>query len=119
MVRKHELADLKRLSLFCLWFLVVCNTVSMLSNQQIKLNNLPQSGQILHAVAFSFPSIRSFLCSKVCSRCLHKVLDGSESQYSGMQIGTLQDEEDEGSAPPSQEEPLEPFLQPVLGAFQM
>uniref|UniRef100_A0A3Q2YC87 Huntingtin n=1 Tax=Hippocampus comes TaxID=109280 RepID=A0A3Q2YC87_HIPCM len=32
------------------------------------------------------------------------VLDGSESQYSGMQIGTLQDEEDEGTAPSSQEE---------------
>lgn len=50
---------------------------------------------------------------------MHKVLDGTESQYSGMQIGTLQDEEDEGSAPTSQEEPSEPFLQPVLGAFQM
>uniref|UniRef100_A0A7N6BBY5 Huntingtin n=1 Tax=Anabas testudineus TaxID=64144 RepID=A0A7N6BBY5_ANATE len=44
------------------------------------------------------------------------VLDGSESQYSGMQIGTLQDEEDEGAAPPSQEEPSEPpFLQSALG----
>ncbi|XP_030287359.1 huntingtin isoform X7 [Sparus aurata] len=42
------------------------------------------------------------------------VLDGSESQYSGMQIGTLQDEEDEGAAPPSQEEPPEPFLQSAL-----
>uniref|UniRef100_A0A7N5ZWY4 Huntingtin n=1 Tax=Anabas testudineus TaxID=64144 RepID=A0A7N5ZWY4_ANATE len=43
------------------------------------------------------------------------VLDGSESQYSGMQIGTLQDEEDEGAAPPSQEEPSEPpFLQSAL-----
>ncbi|XP_044202216.1 huntingtin isoform X1 [Thunnus albacares] len=42
------------------------------------------------------------------------VLDGSESQYSGMQIGTLQDEEDEGAAPSSQEEPREPFLQPAL-----
>uniref|UniRef100_A0A8C9ZP28 Huntingtin n=1 Tax=Sander lucioperca TaxID=283035 RepID=A0A8C9ZP28_SANLU len=42
------------------------------------------------------------------------VLDGSESQYSGMQIGTLQDEEDEGAAPSSQEEPPEPFLQSAL-----
>ncbi|KAM3623028.1 uncharacterized protein V6R79_006105 [Siganus canaliculatus] len=41
------------------------------------------------------------------------VLDGSESQYSGMQIGTLQDEEDEGAAP-SQDEPPEPFLQSAL-----
>ncbi|XP_068606729.1 huntingtin [Brachionichthys hirsutus] len=40
-----------------------------------------------------------------------KVLDGSESQYSGMQIGALQDEEDEGAAPSSQEEPSEPLLQ--------
>ncbi|XP_077426771.1 huntingtin isoform X2 [Vanacampus margaritifer] len=32
------------------------------------------------------------------------VLDGSESQYSGMQIGTLQDEDDEAPAPSSQEE---------------
>ncbi|TMS23970.1 Huntingtin [Larimichthys crocea] len=43
------------------------------------------------------------------------VLDGSESQYSGMQIGTLQDEEDEGAAPSTQEEPPEPFLQSALG----
>ncbi|XP_068584979.1 huntingtin isoform X2 [Cebidichthys violaceus] len=42
------------------------------------------------------------------------VLDGSESQYSGMQIGTLQDEEDEGAAPSSQEEPSEPILQSAL-----
>ncbi|KAM4585009.1 huntingtin isoform 1-T1 [Odontesthes bonariensis] len=42
------------------------------------------------------------------------VLDGSESQYSGMQIGTLQDEEDEGAASSSQEEPTEPFLQSAL-----
>lgn len=46
-----------------------------------------------------------------------QVLDGSESQYSGMQIGTLQDEEDEGAAPSSQEEPSEPFLQSALGTF--
>lgn len=50
--------------------------------------------------------------------CIHKVLDGSESQYSGMQIGTLQDEEDEGAAPPPQEEPTEPFLQSALGMLQ-
>ncbi|XP_029003090.1 huntingtin isoform X3 [Betta splendens] len=43
------------------------------------------------------------------------VLDGSESQYSGMQIGTLQDEEDDGAAPSSQEERQEPpFLQSAL-----
>ncbi|XP_034402008.1 huntingtin isoform X2 [Cyclopterus lumpus] len=42
------------------------------------------------------------------------VLDGSESQYSGMQIGTLQDEEEEGAAPSSQEEPPEPILQSAL-----
>uniref|UniRef100_A0A1A7XTR7 Huntingtin n=2 Tax=Iconisemion striatum TaxID=60296 RepID=A0A1A7XTR7_9TELE len=42
------------------------------------------------------------------------VLDGSESQYSGMQIGTLQDEEDEGAPSSSQEEPSEPFLQSAL-----
>uniref|UniRef100_A0A672GB75 Huntingtin n=1 Tax=Salarias fasciatus TaxID=181472 RepID=A0A672GB75_SALFA len=44
------------------------------------------------------------------------VLDGSESQYSGMQIGTLQDEEDEATAAASssQEEPPEPFLQSAL-----
>lgn len=47
--------------------------------------------------------------------CVHKVLDGSESQYSGMQIGTLQDEEDEGTASASQEEQPEPFLQSALG----
>uniref|UniRef100_A0A3Q3WBD7 Uncharacterized protein n=1 Tax=Mola mola TaxID=94237 RepID=A0A3Q3WBD7_MOLML len=45
------------------------------------------------------------------------VLDGSESQYSGMQIGTLQDEEDEGTAPSSHQEPPEPFLQSALGMF--
>lgn len=50
---------------------------------------------------------------------VHKVLDGSESQYSGMQIGTLQDEEDEGAAPTSQEEPPEPFLQSALGTFHV
>ncbi|XP_073763724.1 huntingtin isoform X4 [Danio rerio] len=42
-----------------------------------------------------------------------QVLDGSESQYSGMQIGTLQDEEEEGSAPPP-DKPPEPFSQSAL-----
>ncbi|KAF7652663.1 hypothetical protein LDENG_00093060 [Lucifuga dentata] len=42
------------------------------------------------------------------------VLDGSESQYSGMQIGTLQDEEDEGAAASSHEEHPEPFSQSAL-----
>lgn len=60
---------------------------------------------------FSSP-LEMLLCVSV-----HKVLDGSESQYSGMQIGTLQDEEDEGAAPSSQEEPPEPFLQSALGVF--
>lgn len=46
---------------------------------------------------------------------MHQVLDGSESQYSGMQIGTLQDEEDEGAAASTQEEPPEPFLHSALG----
>ncbi|XP_046900324.1 huntingtin isoform X3 [Hypomesus transpacificus] len=42
------------------------------------------------------------------------VLDGSESQYSGMQIGTLQDEEEEGTGPSSLEEHTEPFSQSAL-----
>ncbi|XP_063075686.1 huntingtin isoform X3 [Engraulis encrasicolus] len=47
------------------------------------------------------------------SECPELVLDGSESQYSGMQIGTLQDEEEDGTAPPS-DGPLEPFAHSVL-----
>ncbi|XP_062376493.1 huntingtin isoform X2 [Sardina pilchardus] len=47
------------------------------------------------------------------SECPELVLDGSESQYSGMQIGTLQDEEEEGGAP-GPDEPLESFSQSVL-----
>ncbi|XP_057187145.1 huntingtin isoform X2 [Triplophysa rosa] len=46
------------------------------------------------------------------SDCAELVLDGSESQYSGMQIGTLQDEEEEAAAPP--DKPSEPFSQSVL-----
>lgn len=42
------------------------------------------------------------------------MLDGSESQYSGMQIGTLQDEEEEGVAPVPDEAP-ESFAHSVLG----
>lgn len=42
------------------------------------------------------------------------MLDGSESQYSGMQIGTLQDEEEEGAAP-QPDKPPEPFSQSALG----
>ncbi|MGH0149362.1 UNVERIFIED_CONTAM: hypothetical protein FKN15_015158 [Acipenser sinensis] len=42
-----------------------------------------------------------------------KVLDGSESQYSGMQIGQLQDEEDEGTSHPH-EAPLELFSDSTL-----
>ncbi|XP_028973894.2 huntingtin isoform X2 [Esox lucius] len=43
------------------------------------------------------------------------VLDGSESQYSGMQIGTLQDEEEEGASPSSHDpELLDPFSQSAL-----
>ncbi|XP_043091608.1 huntingtin isoform X2 [Puntigrus tetrazona] len=47
------------------------------------------------------------------SDCAELVLDGSESQYSGMQIGTLQDEEEEGTAPPPDKIP-EPFSQSAL-----
>uniref|UniRef100_A0A8C2ADF5 Huntingtin n=1 Tax=Cyprinus carpio TaxID=7962 RepID=A0A8C2ADF5_CYPCA len=39
------------------------------------------------------------------SDCAELVLDGSDSQYSGMQIGTLQDEEEEGAAPPPDKPP--------------
>ncbi|KAJ8269770.1 hypothetical protein COCON_G00123770 [Conger conger] len=47
------------------------------------------------------------------SDCPELVLDGSDSQYSGMQIGTLQDEEEEeNSSVP--EEALDPFSQPSL-----
>ncbi|XP_023275036.1 huntingtin [Seriola lalandi dorsalis] len=63
--------------------------------------------------SFSFSSSSSFYATSSSSSS-DKVLDGSESQYSGMQIGTLQDEEDEGAAPSSQEEPPEPFLQSAL-----
>ncbi|XP_075893458.1 huntingtin isoform X5 [Nelusetta ayraudi] len=65
------------------------------------------------SLSFSSSSSSSFYATSSSSTS-DKVLDGSESQYSGMQIGTLQDEEDEGAAPTSQEEPSEPFLQPVL-----
>nr|XP_012774090.2 huntingtin isoform X4 [Maylandia zebra] len=64
--------------------------------------------------SFSFTSSSSFYATTPSSSSSDKVLDGSESQYSGMQIGTLQDEEDEGTAPSSQEEPQEPFLQSAL-----
>uniref|UniRef100_A0A673IMQ9 Huntingtin n=1 Tax=Sinocyclocheilus rhinocerous TaxID=307959 RepID=A0A673IMQ9_9TELE len=47
------------------------------------------------------------------SDCAELVLDGSDSQYSGMQIGTLQDEEEEGAAPPPDKSP-EPFSQSAL-----
>ncbi|XP_052432518.1 huntingtin [Carassius gibelio] len=47
------------------------------------------------------------------SDCAELVLDGSDSQYSGMQIGTLQDEEEEGAAPPP-DKPPEPFSQSAL-----
>ncbi|KAJ3614460.1 hypothetical protein NHX12_018032, partial [Muraenolepis orangiensis] len=40
------------------------------------------------------------------------VLDGSESQYSGMQMGTLQDEEDDGTVVHS--DPAEPFSHSIL-----
>lgn len=42
------------------------------------------------------------------------VLDGSESQYSGMQIGTLQDEEEDAAPPSSHDECPEPFSQSML-----
>lgn len=44
------------------------------------------------------------------------MLDGSESQYSGMQIGTLQDEEEEGAAS-QPDKPPEPFSQSALGTY--
>ncbi|XP_067297352.1 huntingtin isoform X3 [Pseudorasbora parva] len=47
------------------------------------------------------------------SDCAELVLDGSESQYSGMQIGTLQDEEEEGTAQ-QPDKPPEPFSQSAL-----
>ncbi|KAG7461857.1 hypothetical protein MATL_G00195620 [Megalops atlanticus] len=47
------------------------------------------------------------------SDCSELVLDGSDSQYSGMQIGMLQDEEEEGTSTVP-EEPLEPFSQSTL-----
>ncbi|XP_031720297.1 huntingtin, partial [Anarrhichthys ocellatus] len=64
--------------------------------------------------SFSFSSSSSFYATSCSSSTSDKVLDGSESQYSGMQIGTLQDEEDEGAAPSSQEEPSGPILQSAL-----
>ncbi|KAG8015101.1 Huntingtin, partial [Nibea albiflora] len=48
---------------------------------------------------FSFSSSSSFYATSSSSTS-DKVLDGSESQYSGMQIGTLQDEEDEALSKP-------------------
>ncbi|KAM8879267.1 huntingtin isoform 7-T7 [Spinachia spinachia] len=56
--------------------------------------------------SFSFSSSSSFYATSSSASTSDKVLDGSESQYSGMQIGTLQDEEDEGAAASSQEEPF-------------
>ncbi|XP_028270015.1 huntingtin isoform X2 [Parambassis ranga] len=64
--------------------------------------------------SFSFSSSSSFYATSSSSSTSDKVLDGSESQYSGMQIGTLQDEEEEGAPSSSQEEPPEPFLQSAL-----
>ncbi|KAJ8416476.1 hypothetical protein AAFF_G00357640 [Aldrovandia affinis] len=48
------------------------------------------------------------------SDCSELVLDGSDSQYSGMQIGTLQDEEEEEGSSAVPEEPLEAFSQSTL-----
>ncbi|KAG7458857.1 hypothetical protein MATL_G00225080 [Megalops atlanticus] len=49
------------------------------------------------------------------SDCAELVLDGSESQYSGMQIGTLQDEEEEeGGTNTAPEEPVQLFSQSAL-----
>ncbi|XP_029997487.1 huntingtin isoform X4 [Sphaeramia orbicularis] len=64
--------------------------------------------------SFSFSSSSSSFYATSSSNTSDKVLDGSESQYSGMQIGTLQDEEDEGAAPASHEDHPEPFLQSAL-----
>ncbi|TRY87598.1 hypothetical protein DNTS_005987 [Danionella cerebrum] len=61
----------------------------------------------------TFSAISSSSSSEQVSR-RQGVLDGSESQYSGMQIGTLQDEEEEAAAPPP-DKPPEPFSQSALG----
>ncbi|XP_061737337.1 huntingtin isoform X5 [Nerophis ophidion] len=63
--------------------------------------------------SLSFSSSSSFSATSSSSTS-DKVLDGSESQYSGMQIGTLQDEEDDGTAPSSRDEASETFLQSAL-----
>uniref|UniRef100_A0AAV2LJ79 Huntingtin n=1 Tax=Knipowitschia caucasica TaxID=637954 RepID=A0AAV2LJ79_KNICA len=60
--------------------------------------------------SFSISSSSSFYATSSSSTS-DKVLDGSESQYSGMQIGTLQDEEEEGASTASQQEP---FIQSAL-----
>lgn len=67
---------------------------------------------------FFFLNIVSFkyMSNQVCF-FLHQVLDGSESQYSGMQIGTLQDEEEEGTTSSTHEEAPESFLHSALGTF--
>ncbi|XP_023820147.1 huntingtin isoform X4 [Oryzias latipes] len=62
--------------------------------------------------SFSFTSSSSYATSS--SSTSDKVLDGSDSQYSGMQIGTLQDEEEEGTASSSLEEPSELFMPSAL-----
>ncbi|CAG03293.1 unnamed protein product, partial [Tetraodon nigroviridis] len=64
--------------------------------------------------SFSVTSSSSFYATSSSSSTSDKVLDGSESQYSGMQIGTLQDEEEEGTAASSHEEAPEPFLRSAL-----
>nr|XP_055060920.1 huntingtin isoform X1 [Misgurnus anguillicaudatus] len=61
---------------------------------------------------FSTSSSSSTFSAISSSSSSDQVLDGSESQYSGMQIGTLQDEEEEGAAPA--DKPPEPFSQSAL-----
>lgn len=88
------------------------------SKSNSKMNKSGLLRYPLHADCLCFCTVHFVPLSR-CLLCVSvpKVLDGSESQYSGMQIGTLQDEEDEGAAPPTQEEPPEPFLQSALGMF--
>ncbi|XP_072319512.1 huntingtin isoform X12 [Eucyclogobius newberryi] len=63
--------------------------------------------------SFSISSSSSFYATSSSSSTSDKVLDGSESQYSGMQIGTLQDEEEEGAST-QEEQQQEPFLGSAL-----
>lgn len=49
---------------------------------------------------------------------INQILESAENQYSGMQIGQLQDEEDEASNV-LQDESVDPFRNPCLGMLNM